>query len=575
MCDFETSTEKWLEHDKKARVWAGCIVTIEKEPKTVILTNSLDKFMEKLFALGNCEAYFHNEKFDGEYILAYLFKNKYKYEKDCKHDRTFDCVIDNNGQWYSLTITHKTYNKRYVRTTIFDSLKKIPLAVRDIAKAFKLPESKGEIDYDLYRPIGWKLTEQEKEYILNDCVIVAKALYLQFTSGLEKMTIGSDALTFFKDDLGGKKTFQHIFPVIPLEVDNDIRQAYRGGFTMTNPNFQNKEISGISFDVNSLYPSVMYGNMGVLPYGQPRFFRGEYKPNPKYPLYIVKISIKFKLKPDHIPTIQLKNNLSFIPTEYVRESKGIIDMVVSSVDLELIFEQYDVLYYECQGGYMFKATDTLFRDYIDYWGKIKAESDGGKRQLAKLMLNSLYGKFATNPKRQNKIPYFVHGQVEYKLTEPEFEDPVYTAMGVFVTARARAYTIRNSQALYEHWVYSDTDSMYLTGITEEQASKYIDIHQSRLGAWKCEHIISRAKFLRPKTYIMKARTMLKNGDLTDEELSITCAGMPQNIKDEILGMGEDDAFKVFDYGSVFHGKLTPKRFKGGVILCASDFTIKK
>lgn len=567
MCDFETSTEAWLERDNGvARVWAGCIATIEAEPKVVCIKNNIDDFMAELIKLGNIEAYFHNLKYDGEYIVSWLFSNGYKYDDKGKKEKSFNVVISDTGMWYEIQITHKVFNKRYVRTTIYDSLKKLPLKVSAIAKAFKLEEVKGEIDYDEYRPVGYEPNEVELSYITNDCIIVAKALYMQFEKGLEKMTIGSDALTNFKLEIGGKKAFKYLYPILPLSVDNDFRKAYKGGFTMVNPKYANKELSGISFDVNSLYPSVMYGNMGDLPYGIPKIFKGQYKENDKYPLYIQKLSCSFKIKPNMIPTIQMKGNLSFIPTEYITDSKGIVDLTLTSVDLELLFKHYNVENVEYLGGYMFKGADNIFRGYIDYWADIKAKSTGGARQLAKLMLNSLYGKFATNPKKQNKIPKIIDNEITLELQEPTFDDPVYTALGAFVTARARAWTISNSQALYKHWVYSDTDSMYLTGITEEEASKYIDIHPTKLGAWKLEHHFVRGKWLRPKTYIINS---------TEDGLSIACAGMPDNIKMDLLATGEDNAFDSFTYGASFSGKLVPKRVKGGVVLCNTDFTIKK
>lgn len=566
MCDFETSTEAWLERDNgQVRVWAGCIVTIEDNPKVISLVNNIDEFMNCLVKLGNCEAYFHNLKFDGEYILYWLFSHGYKYKDGAKEAGTFDCVISDMGQWYTMRITHKTYNKKYVRTTIYDSLKKIPLKVRDIAKAFKLPESKGEIDYNLYRPIGWEITDEEREYIINDCVIVAKALKMQFDKGLSKMTIGSDALNNFKTDIT-KRSFDYLFPCVSLEVDNDFRLAYKGGFTMVNPKFANKKLSCISFDVNSLYPATMYGNFGALPYGVPRIFKGKYKYDKDYPLYIQKIACEFKIKPNHIPTIQLKRNMLFMPTEFVTDSKEIVDLVLTSPDLELFLEHYDVSYIEYLGGYKFRGATNIFKDYIDYWADIKAKSTGGTRQLAKLMLNSLYGKFATNPKRAKKIPKYKQKEVYLEMSDPEYEKPVYTALGAFITARARAYTIRTSQAMYKHWVYSDTDSMYLTGITEEEASKFIDIHPTKLGAWKLEHHVKRGKWLRPKTYIMNSE---------EDGLQIACAGMPENIKNDIIELGEDEAFKAFTYGAKFTGKLTPKRVAGGVVLKATEFTIHK
>lgn len=565
MADFETSTEKWLLRDNGvARVWAACITTIAEQPKVITLVNNIQTFMDKLTELGNCEVYFHNLKYDGEYVIAWLFEHGYEYQEGAKRERTFDCCISDMGQWYSITITHKVFNKRYVRTRIYDSLKKLPMKVSAIAKAFKLEESKGVIDYDLYRPVGYELTDNEREYIENDCKIVAKALWLQYHKGLDKMTVGSDALNSFKVGIGGKKAFKYLFPILSLDVDNDLRKAYKGGFTMVNPLYQNKIVSGISFDVNSLYPSVMYGNMGALPYGTPVWYDGEYEYDSKYPLYIQKLSCSFKIKPNKIPTIQLKGNMLFCATEYITDSKGVVDLVLTSPDLELFFEHYDVEDIEYYGGYKFKASRTIFRKYIDYWSKIKAESTGGLRQLAKLMLNSLYGKFATNPKRQNKVPRIVDGDIVLQLNDPEYEDPVYTALGCFITARARAYTISNAQALYKHWVYSDTDSMYLTGITEEDARKVIDVHPTKLGAWKLEHHYTKGKWLRPKTYIMESE---------EDGLSITCAGMPDNIKNNVIALGARDAFSKFTYGAKFEGKLVPKRVRGGVVLCKTEFTI--
>ena len=194
MCDFETSTESWLALDNgTARVWAGCCCTIEEEPQIKFTVNNIDDFMNNLFKLGRIECYFHNLKFDGEYIVNWLFHNGFVYDADGKTNKSFSCVISSDGAWYEIEIVHKVLNKRYVKTTIYDSLKKLPMPVSRIAKSFNLPESKGQIDYDAYRPVGYELTDQEKEYITNDCIIVAKALFIQFSKGLKKMTIGSDA----------------------------------------------------------------------------------------------------------------------------------------------------------------------------------------------------------------------------------------------------------------------------------------------------------------------------------------------------------------------------------------------
>ena len=166
-----------------------------------------------------------------------------------------------------------------------------------------------------------------------------------------------------------------------------------------NPIYQEKEVGkGVVLDVNSLYPSVMRNHKNLLPYGEPVFFKGKYQEDKIYPIYVQSITCSFKIKKDHIPTIQLKDKhykWSFLPNEYIESSNGeIINLVLTNIDLKLFFEQYDVYDLEYINGYKFKGFTGIFDDYIDYWIKIKNEAtlsgNKGMRTLAKLMLNSLY-----------------------------------------------------------------------------------------------------------------------------------------------------------------------------------------
>ena len=156
-----------------------------------------------------------------------------------------------------------------------------------------------------------------------------------------------------------------------------------------------------------------------LPYGEGIFYEGEYQEDKIYTLYIQMIRCNFELKEGFLPTIQLKNTLGFKPTEYVTDSNDLdVTMCLTSVDLELFLKHYNVYNLEFIGGWKFKASDKLFRDYIDKWGKIKEESgkngNVGMKTLAKLMLNSLYGKFALNPQVTSKIPVFDGEFIHYK-----------------------------------------------------------------------------------------------------------------------------------------------------------------
>ena len=546
VADFETTTTP-----DDVRVWAACAVDIDTS-ETVYIGNCIEGFMEWL-ADKNTVCYFHNLKFDGEFILHYLLSHGYEYS-DTHAPRTFETLITDTGIFYSITVYFAKENKKYKKVVFYDSLKKLPFKVSVISKAFELADEKLEIDYEAPRPRGHELTEEERAYIVNDCRIVAQALKIQMEQGLKKMTNASDAMNDYKA-IAGKKYFEKWFPVLPLELDADIRRAYKGGFVYLNPKHRGREgLQGITLDVNSLYPSVMY--YSLLPYGYPMYFEGEPVHDESWPLFIVRLACEFEVKKGHIPTIQLKNNRAFVETEYLRSSNGeIVELTLTNVDLKLFLEHYDVYNLEYQCGWKFKGAVGMFKDYIDHWMHVKETTTGALRQLAKLMLNSLYGKFATNPNARKKIPVIDHdGVVRYILDDPETRDPVYTAMGAFITAYAREKTIRSAQACFDRFIYADTDSLHLIG---HEPPEGLEIHPTKLGAWKNEGCFEYSKYIRAKTYM----------ETVDGVTKVTCAGMPDNVKEAVT-------YENFHSGSTFDGKLMPRRYPGGIVLEKTTFTIK-
>ena len=546
--DFETTTDK-----DDLRVWAWGICDIDNV-NNFQYGNTIETFIDWCYKNSGCNLYFHNLRFDGEFILSYLLLNGYKYSKE-KEDKTFNTVISGTGQFYKIEIVFKRYNSRIVSVNIYDSLKKLPFSVEEIAKSFDLPIRKEEIDYHAKREIGHILTEEEISYLRNDVEIMARALKIQFSEDLKRMTIGADSLATFKKMLP-KGYFDKLFPVLPIEIDSDIRRAYRGGYTYTNKIHQNKDIGcGLVYDVNSMYPAVMYYE--DMPYGMPVPFKDRYEQDEMYPLYIQKIKIDFEIKKDHIPVIQVKKSYFYSDTEYLDRSNGDVVLYVTNIDLEVIKEQYDILNIEYLGGWKFKKISGIFNDYIDRFMEMKKNNTGAKRLLAKLLLlNNLYGKFATNPDVTGKIPYLDEDDVvRYKLDEKETRDPVYTPLGVFITSYARAKCQRTAQALYNRFCYADTDSIHIIG---KDLPTNIEIDDKELGKWSLEGSFKRARFLRAKTYIEE-----------DYEggLNVKCAGMPKSLKEHVT-------YDNFLTGLTLTGKLLPKKYKGGVVLESSDFTIK-
>lgn len=582
--DFETTTTE------PARVWCWGVANIET-PDFVEVGRTIDEFLEWCRDAGNPTIYFHNEKFDGAFILDYLLRNGYEWRRekgDCK-EKEFTTIIDDFGKFYAIEIYWKRTANKVTKCTIYDSFKIIPMGVDKAAKDFGLAISKLKIDYDRHNT-ECDITAEEWQYLTNDVSIMAQVLQIAFSYGLTKMTLAACCMADYKNMIG-EPVFKYRFPVPPIEVDREIRKAYRGGWTYANPENTGHDVgAGLVFDVNSLYPSQMA--FRPLPYGKPRTFDGEYIPDSAYPLYIQRFACAFKLKKNKLPMIQIKNNGLFNATEYLRDSGGMVVLLtLANPDCDLFFEHYDVSELQFFGGWKFRASDQLFRPYVEKWTALKIEGgktgNGALRTVAKLMQNSLYGKFGTSPVRRSKRPEYdaeakkvvyrpvmtqctnadgspqldENGNIMY--TDYEIVRPVYIPIAVFVTAWARYTTISAAQRIHEdsiektgksRFCYADTDSLHLIG---DEIPDFLDVDPYRLGAWDLEARFSNAKFLQAKRYV----------EIIDGKLKVTCAGLPRDCHKYVT-------FENFEIGAEYDGKLVPKTVEGGVILTETKYKLR-
>ena len=107
-CDFETNT-----HEDNVSVWAFACCEIGN-PDNFIYGNNINDFIKWCKTKHeNYLLYFHNLKFDGEFIFHYLLTNGYTFirNKKEKKDKTFTCLISDTGQFYSIEIYFDTKNK--------------------------------------------------------------------------------------------------------------------------------------------------------------------------------------------------------------------------------------------------------------------------------------------------------------------------------------------------------------------------------------------------------------------------------------------------------------------------------
>ena len=637
--DFETTVYKNQDHTE---VWAAACVEVYTED--VQIFHSIDELFQYFVSLKcNICCYFHNLKFDGSFWIPYLlndlrFQQAYDKRSEAEYDLeaikpkqmrngTFNYVISDMGQWYSITI--KTHD---IIIELRDSLKLLPFSVREIGKAFQTAHQKLDMEYNGFRYSGCKITEEEKKYIANDVLVVKEALETMFAQGHDKLTIGSCCLSEFKDLYGDfYKTDFPDLEKIPLNLeiygspnaDAYIRKSYKGGWCYLVPSKAKKCMhNGLTADVNSLYPSMMSSESGnKFPIGMPNFWHGNYLPvacKSESIYYFVRIKCRFQIKPNYLPCIQIKGNFLYKSNEWLTtsdiydkkkkayfenytdengvEHKSEVILTLTCTDYQLIQEHYDLYDLEILDGCYFNSARGLFDDYIEKYKKLKLESTGALRTLAKLFLNNLYGKFASSSNSSWKYAYLKDDKSVGFITIEAHEKKVgYIAIGSAITSYSRNFTIRAAQANYygrdkRGFIYADTDSIHCDLSPEEM--KGIKTHDKNFCCWKLEAQWDTAWFTRQKTYI--EHVIGENlQPIKNPYYNVKCAGMPDNCKDLFVKSmtgyvpKPDDeyteeqldflktkrSYEDFDVGLKIWGKLMPKRIDGGIILVDGYYTM--
>ena len=331
--DFETTVYKGQEYTE---VWASALVEVGKDdPNDVKVFHSIAETWDYLKHLHtSITVYYHNLKFDGSFWINYLmndleFKpainwlNDEKTQAEWLRDRdmqnkTFRALISRMGQWYSIKV------KIWGNIIEFrDSWKLMPFSVKECGKAFNTKHRKLDMEYTGFRYAGCKITDEELAYIKNDVLVVSEALDIMFKDGHDKLTIGSCCMKEFKTIMG--RDFLETY-FIPLDAEDDawIRKAYKGGWCYVAKGKENKmHYGGGTYDVNSLYPSVMHSESGNrYPIGKPHWFKETFPiwyGNDKF-YFFLKIRTRFYLKPGKLPTIQIKGNPRYHANEWLETS---------------------------------------------------------------------------------------------------------------------------------------------------------------------------------------------------------------------------------------------------------------
>ena len=639
-CDFETTVYKGQEYTE---VWAAACAELNTDEVNIF--HSIKEQFDYFLSL-NCNVcgYYHNLKFDGSFWLSYLLIDlgfeqayidltgdgtlfKWIDTKDMKN-KTFKYSISEMGQWYYIIIK---VNNHIIE--LRDSLKLLPFSLRKIGKSFNTKHQKLEMEYTGFRYAGCTISDEEKEYISNDVLVLKEALEIIFKEGHNKLTIGSCCLSEYKKIVGNK--YDEMFPnLYNIKLDTNthkyktagewIRRSYKGGWCYLVKGKENKIFNnGITADVNSLYPSMMSSESGNrYPIGLPTFWKGNYIPTKalmpdKY--YFVRVKTRFYIKKGFLPIVQIKGNLLYKSNQWLETSDYYdkvtnryyekyynangdlcntrVELTLTMTDFELLKRHYDLVDFEILDGCYFDSKIGIFDEYIERYKKIKLTTKGAKRELAKLFLNNLYGKMASSTDSSFKIAYVkANKSLGFISVCDDSKQPGFIPVGSAITSYARNFTINAAQQNYygvdKHgFIYADTDSIHCDLPSEE--IKGIKVHDKNFCCWKLESCWDKAIFVRQKTYI--EHVVAENLNLIENPYyNLKCAGMPDRCKDLFIKSMDNKEIKKeeeftedekqflstprnitdFKIGLKVPSKLLPKRIRGGVLLVNTTYQMR-
>ena len=486
--------------------------------------------------------YVHNLRhYDSIFILNCLLTDEFKLKPVYK-----------DGKLYSLKISGNIDGK-YRNIILYDSLLLLPGTLRILAKKFNVKTQKAifpyrfvtkdKLDYKgkfpdikFYEDIDnltynkmiksktiFNLKNETLNYLTKDLESLYQIIQIMSNNIFNKFrlniidfpTLPSLAMGIFRSNFYNEE----VIPKLKGFIATDIRNAYFGGRTEV---FKPILKQGKAYDVNSLYSDAMLNDM---PVGKPILSNDSNLNNYFGFVYA-------------IITTPKNSNIGLLP---YRNLHGELFYPLGNFSgwyfsEELKYAEKHGYKIEILKGYKFKRGINIFKDYVNYFYEIKSYSQDIEKVIAKLFLNSLYGKFGQKPTMEQTtivsqdelkkylVKYEILDEIElnsnYSLIrfnnklivneiDDNFDSNLNVSIGIAaaVTSYARIFmndylTIPNNPPYY-----TDTDSVYLPKPLPD-----FMVSSTELGKMKLEHEFEEALFIAPKLYLLKTKnkTIIKS-----------------------------------------------------------------
>jgi hypothetical protein len=598
----------------------------------VLFNSFMDQLLSTIKGSGVTNIYAHNlSGFDGIFLMKHLLS----------YGKVEPLLF--NGKLISIKLKIEGSKKSENKTIIFkDSYLLLPQSLRMLCKAFKIDTPKGYFPFKLtnifytgvvpkfeywtgitlseygvfknsYKGKIWNYKDEAIKYCKLDCQSLHEILikfneliFNEFKVNIHSvLTLPSLAMRIYKTHyMPENKVYQLIG-----KAEYNIRQGYSGGsvdvyipsnqvYSIISNGvntiikfFEGLFIKLYCYDVNSLYPYIMAETH--MPVGLPQAFDGNIrKIDPEaFGFFYCKITSPNNL--EH-PILQRKVKTS----DGIRTIAGLGSWTAWIFSTEMDNAIKYGYTFEILNGYQFEK-GYIFKEYVDRMYNLRLQYEKGHPMnlIAKLLMNSLYGKFGMKLESTKIVVYDTSTDYGYKELHEDIklygesiqdyvnidkifyliirdsfipikydkEEDMYhgqdinIAIASAITAGARVHMSYFKNNPEFNLYYSDTDSSIV--------DKPLPSHMvgSKLGQMKLEHIINRAVFLAPKVYGLE--------DIEGNQI-LKVKGVTQEVANE-LTLNSLEELLIKDSSKEFNQEKWFKKVREGEITLADvAYTLK-
>lgn len=434
---------------------------------------------------------------------------------------------------------------------------------------YKVNKLVGDLDYSLIRHNKTPLTDKELDYCSNDVRVVMAFIMesIEQDGNIAKIPLTKTGYArnyvrrscWYTPGIPKKEDFKrlHYMQFIKgLNLDPDeylqLKRAFQGGFTHTNPFKANKVLYDItSFDFTSSYPAVMIAEKFPMSTGELVQIKSKEDFENNLSLYWCLFDIEFF---DIEPLVTFENYISRSRCTHCENAVVNNGRVVSSSRLvtTITGEDYQIIQKFYKWSHMrifnfrrykkaYLPTDFIKAILKLYSDKTTLKGVKGKEVeylVSKGLLNSTFGMCCTDIVRTENV--YINDQWEQK--EPDLEEMInkynksnsrfmFYPWGVAITSYARRNLFTGILEFKDDYCYSDTDSikvlnadkhkdyieqynkwiidrlqkaMLYHGLDPDEISpKTIKGESKPLGVWDFDGHYQRAKFLGAKRYMVE------------------------------------------------------------------------